>query len=472
MTDEKKESQVIKENLGRNTLSAWERLDDGDTKRVYSFADEYKNFLRSAKTEREFVSVIARLVEKQGYQSLDSAPCKPGAKLWIKNKERNICLIRIGKHGLERGLRILAGHIDALRLDLKAYPFFEDAAITFMNTHYYGGIKKYHWVNLPLALHGVVFTKKGAKVEIVIGEREDEPIFVIPDLLPHVGTKAMAEKKIGEVITGESLDAIASSLPLFEKDAAEKTKLRLLKYLHEKFGLMEEDFVSAELQLVPALHPRDIGFDSAMIGAYAHDDRSSSFCALAALLDTPEPPDHTCMAIFLDKEEIGSTGCTGAESLFLENVVETLCQKLSHTQSAHQVLSASKIISADVTSAIDPKYREFFDSTNVNYSGFGVSIEKGTGYGGKYDGSEATAEYLSWIRQIFDAAKVPWQTGEISKVDEGGGGTVAKYFAKYACDIIDIGPPVLAMHSPCEIISKVDLFCAYKGYKAFLVAKD
>jgi aspartyl aminopeptidase len=281
----------------------------------------------------------------------------------------------------------------------------------------------------------------------------------------------MAEKKIGEVITGESLDAIASSLPLFEKDATDKFKLRLLKHLNEKYGVVEEDFLSAELQLLPALKPREVGFDGALIAAYAHDDRACSYAILRALLDTTGPQDHTTMSVFLDREEIGSTGATGAESMFLENVIETLCQKTNAHKSPHRVLADSQILSADVTSALDPKYREFFDAQNVNVIGYGVSIERGSGYGGKYEGSEASAEYIQFIRQLFNSAKVPWQTGEISKVDEGGGGTVAKFFAKYGCDIIDVGPPVLAMHSPCEIMSKVDEYCAYKGYKAFLEAK-
>ena len=471
MAEEKKESQLLKEKLARTSDSAWERLPEGEHKHVFSFAEEYKHFLREAKTEREIVKWIQTKAEKQGYQPFENAAVKSGAKLFITNKGKNIALLVIGKNGVDSGLRIIASHIDALRLDLKSAPFYEDGGLVMMNTHYYGGIKKYHWVNTPLALHGVIFTKDGKRLDVSIGENENEPVFVIPDLLPHVGGRAFAEKKTNEVITGESLDAVAASLPLFEKDAVDKVKLRLYKYLNEKYGVIEEDFFSAELQLVPAIKPRDIGFDGSLMGAYAHDDRSCSYANMASMLDLVGPADHTCMAIFMDKEEIGSTGATGADSLFLENVVEQICSKTNSQKTTHQVLADAKIISADVTSALDPKYREFFDSANVNYVGYGVSVERGTGYGGKYEGSEATAEFMSFIRTLFNKEKIPWQTGEISKVDEGGGGTVAKYFAKYGCDIIDIGPPVLAMHSPCEILSKVDLYCAFKGYKAFFETK-
>ncbi len=468
---QKKESELIKEKLARNEQSAWERLSEGELKKVWPLAEEYKQFLSDYKTEREIVAHIKRTAEKHGFQPLEKSGLKPGNKAWIANKEKNIALIIAGKNGLEHGLRVIVSHIDALRLDWKVNPFYEDGGLVMINLHYYGGMKKYHWVNVPLSLHGIVFLKDGKKLEVNLGEKEEEPVFVISDLLPHVGGKAFAEKKAPDIVPGESLDAIAASIPLNEKEAQQKIKLRLLKLLHEKYGLVEEDFFSAELQLVPATKPRDIGFDGSLIGAYGHDDRSSSFAGLKAVLDVVGTPEYWSIMLFMDKEEIGSTGATGSENLFLENVVSELCKKTGCPKTKKQVLADSFFISADVTSALDSKYKEFFDVTNVNVVGFGVSIERETGYGGKYDGSAASAEFLSFLRRLFNENNVIWQSGEIGKVDEGGGGTVAKYFAKYGCEIADVGAPVLAMHSPFEVLSKVDLYEAYKAYRVFFESK-
>lgn len=467
LAEKKKESDLIKEQLGLPTQSAWERLADGDQKKVFPFSDEYKHFLSSAKTEREIVSFVQQSAHKHGFATIEKSQAKPGARFFVSHQGKTAAMVIIGKKGLENGLRVVASHIDALRLDWKANPLYEDGGLAFINLHYYGGMKKYHWVNLPLSLHGTVFLKDGKKLEIELGEKEGEPVFAISDLLPHVGGKAFLEKKAIEIVPGETLDAIAASIPLNEKDTQNKIKLRLLKLLHEKYGLVEEDFFSAELQLVPAVKPRDVGFDASLIGAYAHDDRACSFAGFKAALDVSGTPEHTCIMLFCDREEIGSTGSTGAESLFLENIVAHLCKKTDCSKTEKQVLSESFFLSADVAASLDSKYREFFDAANSNVTGFGVSVERESGYGGKYDGSSASAEFLSFVRQLFNKHNVVWQTGELGKVDEGGGGTVAKYFAKYGCEIVDVGPPVLAMHSPFEILSKVDLYCAYKAYKVF-----
>ncbi|MFH0955343.1 MAG: aminopeptidase [Candidatus Micrarchaeota archaeon] len=468
---EKKESEILKEKLALKSESAWEKLEKGEHDRVFEFAGEYKEFLSNYKTEREIVEFGKRQAEKKGFIGMEQSNLKAGSNFWVQNKGKNIGFIVLGKHALENGMRLVISHVDACHLDLKINPLYENSGLVMLNTHYYGGIKKYHWVNEPLALHGVVFLKNGKKLEINLGEKSGEPVFCIPDLLPHVGYKVFAEKKIADAVTGEQLDAVAASIPFAEKDATEKIKLNLLKLLNEKYGMIEEDFFSAELQLVPSVKARDVGFDEGLIGAYGHDDRAGSFAALSAILDVKGIPEHTIMVLWMDKEEVGSTGATGSESFFLERVIEELAKKTKCSKSAMDVLAESYAISADVDASIDPKYLEFFDIQNSNVTGFGVSVSKSTGVGGKYDGSDANAEFMAFIRKLFNDNNVVWQTGELGKVDEGGGGTVAKYFAKYGCEIVDIGPPVLAMHSPFELVSKVDLYQAKKAYKVFLESK-
>lgn len=465
---EKKESEILKEKLAFKSESAWEKLDKSENDKVFALADEYKEFLSHHKTEREIVEFGKRQSEKKGFIPMEKASLKPGSNFWVENKGKNLGFVVVGKHGLDNGLRMIISHIDSCHLDLKINPLYESSGLVMLNTHYYGGIKKYHWVNEPLALHGVVFLKNGKKLDIVLGEKSGEPVFCIPDLLPHVGYKAYAEKKIADAITGEQLDAVAASIPFIEKDATDKIKLNLLKLLNEKYGMVEEDFFSAELQLVPSVKPRDVGFDEGLIGAYGHDDRACSFAALSALLEVKGIPEHTIMVLWMDKEEIGSTGATGSESFFLERVIDEIRTKLKSAKSTLEILANSYVLSADVEASIDPKYTEFFDSMNANVTGFGVAISKSTGSGGKYDGSDANAEFMAFIRKLFNDNNVVWQTGELGKVDEGGGGTVAKYFAKYGCEIVDVGPPVLAMHSPFELISKVDLYMGKKAYKVFL----
>lgn len=376
----------------------------------------------------------------------------------------------MGQAPLAEGVRIIVSHIDSPRIDLKQNPLYEEADLALLRTHYYGGIKKYQWVTIPLSLHGLVVKSDGSKISIRVGEDAEDPVFVINDLLPHLSGKSQDQKKISEAIEGEKLTVLAGSLPFPDSEAKERTKLRIMELLNQKYGLVEEDFVSAELELVPAMKARDVGFDRSMVGSYGQDDRASAYTSLQAILSLPETP-RTVIALFVDKEEIGSEGNTGAKSLFLEMMTRTLIERsgLTVTEALlKEVLSNSKALSADVESALDPNYPEVHEKQNAGKLGYGICLEKFTGSRGKAAASDARAEYVGEIRRIFNANKVTWQMTEIGKVDEGGGGTVAKYLATYGMDIIDCGAPVLSMHSPFEVTSKADIFEAYKAYRAFL----
>ncbi len=353
---------------------------------------------------------------------------------------------------------------------MKQNPLYEDADLALLRTHYYGGIKKYQWVTIPLSIHGVVVKGDGARLNIRIGEEINEPIFVINDLLPHLSGKVQDQKKMAEAIEGEKLTALAGSLPYPDEEAKERVKLRIMELLHQKYGLVEEDFTSAELELVPAGQARDVGFDGSLIGAYGQDDRASAYASLRAILDLEHAP-RTVLTLFVDKEEIGSEGNTGAKSFFIEEVVRLLLEhsgEVSADNLIKSILARSQAISADVEAALDPNYPEVHERQNAGKIGYGVCLEKFTGHRGKSGASDARAEYVGEIRRIFNAHNVAWQMTEIGKVDEGGGGTVAKYLAVYGMDIIDCGVPVLSMHSPLEVTSKADIYQAYKAYKTFL----
>ncbi|MGB9636864.1 MAG: aminopeptidase, partial [Thermoplasmata archaeon] len=367
-------------------------------------------------------------------------------------------------------------HLDAPRLDLKQLPLYEDSEteIALFKTHYYGGIKKYQWVAFPLALHGVIITKDGKKVNITIGEKPGEPVFIIPDLLPHLAKNVQGERKLLDGIKGEELNIIVGSIPVKDEDVKSKVKVAVLEYLNKEYGIVEEDFVSAELEAVPAISPVDSGFDKSFVLAYGQDDRVCVYSALTALLSL-DKPEKWCMAVFYDKEEIGSAGNTSATSYFLENFVGRLCALVSETHSGcdvKDVLERSKAISADVDAGVDPTYKEVHDINNAAKMGCGVALTKYTGVGGKYGANDAHAEYMGKIRQIFNDAGVAWQSAELGKVDEGGGGTVSKYLAIYNMDIVDCGPPVLSMHAPLEVVSKADLYHSHLAYQAFYKNMD
>ncbi len=442
--------------------SAWEMLDQ---KKVFVFSDLYKDFLSKVKTEREAVEEIINLAKEAGFKQYP----KSKEKFYISFKDKAIALVVRGKKPADEGMFILAAHLDSPRIDLKMVPLYEDkdSNLALVDTHYYGGIKKYQWVNHPLALHGVVVRKDGKRIEVRIGEDENDPVLVIPDLLPHLASKQM-EKPAKEVIEGENLDAVIGHLSKKYKEKGkeeESIKKAILEALNKKYGIVEEDLISADLELVPAVKPRDVGLDRSLIGAYGHDDRSSVFTELMAVLDLKKKPERTVLAFFFDKEEIGSEGNTSAQSHFLRYVASLVAKD------PNLALLNSIAISADVDAGMHPLYKDVFEKKNTAVLGKGVVLTKYTGHGGKYMASEARAEFVAELRRIFEKAKVPWQPGALGKVDVGGGGTVAAYLARYGMDVIDMGVPVLSMHSPFEIASKADLYSGYLAYKAFIESK-
>ncbi len=466
MEREERATKELKERLLLTPKMVWDSLAAEEKEEVFSFSKGYKDFLNQAKTEREAVSEIVKFATQRGFQRIENG----GKKVYQINRSKAIALAVIGERPIEEGMRIIVSHIDSPRLDLKQNPLYEEVDLALLKTHYYGGIKKYHWVSRPLALHGKIIRQDGSELDLRIGEAPDDPVFTIADLLPHLARKAQYEKKMEEAILGEKLNALAGSIPFPDKEAKERIKLQLLNYLSEKMGIMEEDFISSELELVPAEKARDIGWDKSLVGAYGQDDRVCAFTSMEAIGEI-EDPKHTVIALFLDKEEIGSEGNTGAKSRFLESFVIGLIGLVgakSEEETLRRALMNSKALSADVNGALDPDYQDVHEKRNAARIGYGVCISKFTGRGGKYDSSDAHAEYLGWLRRVFNQARVVWQTGELGKVDEGGGGTVAKFLASYGMEIVDCGTPLLGCHSPFEIASKADIYMTYKGYKVFL----
>ena len=446
----------------------WDRLGDGEKEEAFRFAEGYKSFLNRAKTEREAVREILQKAKEAGFA--DFSRGGQGKKFFSINREKSIALAILGSAPLAEGLRIVISHIDSPRIDLKQHPLYEDSDLALFRTHYYGGVKKYQWVTIPLALHGVIVKADGSTLQVEVGENPDDPVFVINDLLPHLSAKTQDQKKITEAIEGEKLTALAGSLPFPDPEAKERIKLRMMELLHEQYGLVEEDFTSAELELVPAMKARDVGFDRSFVGSYGQDDRASAYTSLQAVLSV-ENPARTVLALFVDKEEIGSEGSTGAQSLFIEEVVRLLIERSGTpvTESlVKKTLARSKALSADVDSGLDPNYPEVHEKQNAGRMGYGVCLEKFTGHRGKSGASDATAEFVAEIRRLFNSNNIAWQMTELGKVDEGGGGTVAKFLAVYGMDIIDCGAPVLSMHSPFEVTSKADIFETYRAYRAFL----
>jgi aspartyl aminopeptidase len=449
---------------------SWDLLEEKEKEEVFRFAEGYKTFLNRAKTEREAVREIAQMAIEAGFEG--DARGGKGRKFFFVNKGKTLAMAVLGRAPLAAGVKIIVSHIDSPRIDLKQNPLYEDADMALLRTHYYGGIKKYQWVTIPLSLHGLIVKADGSPLTLTLGEEEADPVFVINDLLPHLSGRVQDQKKLVEAIEGEKLTALAGSLPLPDAEAKERVKLRLMELLHQKYGVVEEDFISAELELVPAMKARDVGFDGSLIGSYGQDDRASAYTSLQAVLSITEPP-RTVIVLFVDKEEIGSDGNTGAKSFFLESVIRALIQQSAFPVTEallKEILAQSQAISADVESAIDPNYPEVHEKQNAGKIGYGVCLEKFTGSRGKSGASDARAEYVGELRRIFNAHNVAWQMTEIGKVDEGGGGTVAKYLAAYGMDIIDCGVPVLSMHSPFEVTSKADIFEAYKAYRAFLMS--
>ncbi|MCL4503265.1 MAG: aminopeptidase [Deltaproteobacteria bacterium] len=465
---EKDELNQLRDRLALSPKLVWDKVDQAEREAIFTFGDRYKNFLDRAKTERQAVQEILRHARDRGFADLASGTSGP--KAFYNYRGKSVVLVVEGKKPLSAGLRIIASHIDSPRLDLKPYPIYEDTDLAFLKTHYYGGIKKYQWLARPLAIHGVVLKADGESVNLSVGEDPADPVFTVLDLLPHLARKAQMDKKVSETFEGEKLNVLTGSLPLGNSETKERFKLHFLKILEERYGLNEEDFISAEVEIVPAGPAKDIGWDRSLVGAYGQDDRSCAYAELAAILDV-QAPEHTCIALFYDKEEIGSDGNTSAKSCILEEVVELLLERRNESpQARRRVLMNSRAISADVTGGLDPDFPEVHEKRNASRLGYGVSFHKYGGSGGKYSTSDANAEYVGWIRRIFNEYGVIWQTGELGKIDEGGGGTIAKFLAIHGLEIIDCGTPLLSMHSPFEVASKADLYMTFKAYRAFFSA--
>ena len=472
-TDEKKEK--LSDKLFFNLKNCWEGIDKKIEKEIEELSSSYKKFLDMGKTERECVETICTLLEKNGFVNIDSITStqksfKPGMKIYQNIRGKSLIAAVIGKKSAFNGCNILGAHIDSPRLDLKQKPLYEDSDLALFDTHYYGGIKKYQWTAIPLAMHGVFINESGQKTTIKIGEEPGDPVFTITDLLPHLAKEQM-DKKASIAVEGEDLDVLVGSRPYNDEKEKEKVKLYILALLNERYGITEKDFTSAEIEFVPAFKASDVGFDRSMIGAYGHDDRCCAWPAVQAILaianesSSKTIPEKTIVCYLSDKEETGSAGNTGARSLNFQNFLTMLCDNEAQ---ARLCFSRSSMLSADVNAAFDPTYAGVYDKKNVSFLGKGIVLEKYTGSGGKYGASDANAEYCAKVQAILNRNKIQWQCGELGKVDKGGGGTIALYAANLGIDVLDCGVPVLSMHSPFEVISKVDLYVTLKGYIAFL----
>lgn len=466
----KKQVKKLNERLALQRKAVWAKASAKERKEIFALAERYKSFLDQAKTERLAVEAIRALAAKKGFRDLDGRSA--GKKFYAVFQNKVIALGVIGRKKPGRGLRLIGAHIDAPRLDLKMHPLFENQELAFLKTHYYGGIKKYQWLARPLAIHGVVCTASGKTVRLDLGEKPEDPVFTVLDLLPHLSRKVQGSKKLSEAIEAERMNLLLAGLPLEADEGTDLVKLAVLQHLEKNYGVKEADLISAELEIVPAGPARDVGLDRALVGAYGQDDRACAFCALEAMLGLKNP-EASCLALFVDKEEIGSDGSTSARSRFLELVTARLMQKAGEKPSylsVGQALAHSRALSADVNAALDPDYPEVHEKMNAAYLGHGVTLTKYTGHGGKYGASDANAEYVAWLRKVWDQAGVTWQAAGMGKVDEGGGGTIAKLLAVYGMEIVDVGPALLSMHSPFEISHKADIWSTCQAFSAFLAA--
>ena len=459
--------------MSRETKNAWQKYDEEGIKKIFEFNEGYKKFMSDCKTERECVDETIRIAEANGYRNLDEIiakgeTLKAGDKVYANNMGKAIALFLIGEKEMQEGLKILGAHVDSPRLDLKQNPLYEDTEMALLDTHYYGGIKKYQWVTLPLALHGVVVKKDGTKIKVVVGEDDNDPVVGISDLLIHLSQTQLG-KKGATVVEGEDLNVLVGSMPLKdeEKDAV---KANVLKILKDKYDFEEEDFLSAEIEVVPAGKARDYGLDRSMVMAYGHDDRVCSYTSLMAMLEL-EKIDKTAVCLLVDKEEIGSVGATGMQSKFFENTVAEVMDRCGDYSDIklRRGLKNSKMLSSDVSAAFDPNYPSVMEKKNSAYFGKGIVFNKYTGARGKSGCNDANPEYMAELRNIMDKHDVVFQTAELGKVDQGGGGTIAYITAAYNMDVIDSGIAVLNMHSPWEIVSKVDVYETMRGYHAFLL---
>ncbi len=465
---EKTKTQILKEKLFRPKKNGWESKNI-DKNKIMNFAKDYINFINKAKTERECVQEFTKILEENGFKNIQSENnLKAGDKVYYINRYKNIYAAIIGSDDLTRGFNIVGAHIDSPRLDLKPNPLYESAELAMFKTHFYGGIKKYQWVNIPLSMHGVIMTKDNKKIEINIGEKEDEPIFTIADLLPHLSSQ-QNKKKLDEAISGEDLNILVGSIPYeTDEEIDEKVKLNILNLLNQKYGIVERDFVSSEIEFVPALKAKSLGFDQSLVAGYGQDDRVCAYTSLKALLDVNNPK-RTAICLLADKEEIGSMGNTGMSSRSFEYFLGQILDKTIGNKPGllDEIFQSTRVLSADVTGGYNPNYPNTYEKNNESYIGHGISVIKYTGSASKGGASDANAEFVGYVRNLFETNNVAYQNSEMGKIGIGGGGTIAYILADKGVDVIDCGVPVISMHSPYEITSKFDIYNAYKAYEVF-----
>ena len=460
--------EELKKKLFNVKKDGWEEADEAERKEIFDISEKYMEFLNQAKTEREFIKKARELANKNGYKDImEFETLKPGDKIYFVNREKSMYLAIIGEESIENGMHIIGSHVDSPRLDLKPNPLYEDTGLAYFKTHYYGGIKKYQWTTIPLSIHGVIVKKNGEKIELNIGEDENDPIFTITDLLPHLAQEQM-EKKLKNGINGEDLNLLIGSIPYKDEKLTEKVKLNILDLLNKKYGITEADLNSAEIELVPAFKARSLGLDESMVAAYGQDDKVCAYTSLAAMMNLKNVK-NTAVCILSDKEEIGSMGNTGMESHMFDFFVSEMLNKLgiNRPNLLDKVFCFSKMLSSDVDAGFDPIYASVSDKTNAGFIGKGIAIVKYTGARGKSGASDANAEYVAWIRNVLDKNEIKYQLTELGKVDIGGGGTIAYILANKGTDVIDCGVPVLSMHAPYEVTSKYDIYSALKTYEAF-----
>ena len=463
--------EELKKKLFRNQKTGWEEISEEEKQEIEKISKSYMDFLNRAKTEREFIKEAKKLADENGYKDImEFETLKPGDKVYFINRKKSMYLAVIGENSIENdGLHIIGSHVDSPRLDLKPNPLYEDGGLAYFKTHYYGGIKKYQWTTIPLSMHGVIVKTNGDTIEINIGENEEDPIFTITDLLPHLAQEQM-EKKLKNGIDGEDLSLLIGSIPLTDGDKKipEGVKLNILNILNKKYGIIEQDLASAEIELVPAFKARTMGLDESMVAAYGQDDKICAYTSLHAMMEL-ERVKNTAVCILSDKEEIGSMGNTGMESHMFDFFISEILNKLGINKPnlLDKVFCFSKMLSSDVDAGFDPLYASVSDKTNAGFMGKGISLNKYTGSRGKSGASDANAEYVAWIRNILEKHNIRYQVAELGKVDIGGGGTIAYIIANKGADVIDCGVPVLSMHAPYEVTSKFDIYSAYKAYKAF-----
>ena len=466
MEKTKSAAQALKDQLFLSRKHGGLQMSDAELAAAQDYCEGYKAFLNSAKTERETVTIAVEMAEKAGFVPFEIGKAyKPGDRIYYNNRGKAAAFAVIGTDPIEQGVNLLTSHIDSPRLDLKVNPLYEDNELALFKTHYYGGIKKYQWTAIPLALHGVVVRADGSSLTVAVGEEEGDPVFCVTDLLPHLAADQV-KLPLHEGIKGEQLNILIGSHPFRDDEASERVKLNLMRILNEKYGIVEKDFRSAELTVVPAYKARDIGFDRSMIGAYGQDDHVCAYASFSALLDKKETPKRTAVCVFSDKEETGSNGTTGLAGSFLPFFLENLAA--AYNVPGRIVMSHSKCLSADVNAAFDPNFPEVSEPRNNCFVNYGAVITKYTGARGKSGTSDASAEFAAEIQQLMDRENVLWQTGELGKVDQGGGGTVAFCTAELDIDTIDIGVPVLSMHAPFEVTAKIDVYSLYRAFVAFI----